>query len=124
LSLLEQRGLIGLDLQQVLAAFLHNDARGGFLAVERIGADDFLLQRGQAFQQRKGGRLFTARGAFLLIHQRHGHRGTIFMVGQGHQADVIADHFAIQGQGGRELTRLGLQPVVQVSGEGFCIQSA
>jgi hypothetical protein len=34
------------------------------------------------------------------------------MVGQSHQAHVIADHLAIQGQGGGQLARLPLQPIV------------
>jgi hypothetical protein len=98
LSLLEQVGLIALDLQEVVAAFFHNDAGGFALAVQGVGGDEFAVQGGEFIQQLGAGALLATFGAFLLVVNGDGIWGAVLMFRQSEQADVIADHFSIQRQ--------------------------
>jgi Transposase IS116/IS110/IS902 family len=68
------------------------------------------------------GALFAAPGALLLIHNSKGHRRTVFMFGQRHRADAIADHLAVQGQGAGQNSGLRPQPFAQTSGKLIGIQ--
>lgn len=81
--------------------------------MEGIGRDDFAVERLLALQQRQGRGLFTARGVFLLVVNGDRLRGAVLVLRQGEQADVIADHFAVEGQGLGERTGLGLEPAVE-----------
>ena len=111
MGLFEQVGLVALDLKEVVAAFFH-DATGGFsLAVQRVGGNDFAVQSRQRFQPRRRRRLFAAGRALLLVIHGHRLRGAILVPGQREQANVVANHFAVQGQRLRQRATAAVQPI-------------
>ncbi|MGH7956000.1 MAG: hypothetical protein ACREH8_03190, partial [Opitutaceae bacterium] len=71
LGLREHPGLVGLDLQEVFAAFFDDFARVGFLAVQGVGRDELVVEGGDFFEQCGGGGLLAALGAFLLVVNGH-----------------------------------------------------
>ena len=95
---LQEGRLVAFDLQEVVPAFVHDGAGGVLLAVERVGRDGFSFQRRQRAQEFLGDFHLAARGAFLLVHDRHGHWGAILDVHETDGADDVADHFAIEGE--------------------------
>lgn len=82
LGLGEQRGLVALDLEQIVTALFPDGAGRRLLAVQRIGGDKLVVQRRQAVQQSGGGGLFATLGAFLLIVDRDGVGRTVFVLGR------------------------------------------
>ena len=120
---MEQFGLVALDLEQIIAALPDDGAGVGSLAVQGIGGDDLAVQGGRFFQQGRRRRLFAALGAFFLVVNGHGLGGAVLMLGEGEQADVIADHFAIQSQRLRQGSAVALQPAIEAAGKGFRVQT-
>ena len=94
----EEGGLIAFDLQEKIAAFFHHDPCEFCLAVQRVGRHKLVVQSRQFFQQLHRGGLLAAFGAFFPIVDRDGQGRTVVMMSQGEQADVVANHFAIQSQ--------------------------
>ena len=79
-GVVEQRGLVGLDLQAVLAALLDDGAGGGALAVQGVGGDDLPVEAGHAGEQRSGGGLFATRCPLFLVVEGEGLRGAVVVV--------------------------------------------
>lgn len=119
----EQRGLVGFDLQEVVASFFHDDARGFFLAVERVGGDGFAVERGQGGEELLGGLEFAARGVFFLIHDGEGDGGAVFDFDQADHADDVADHFSVQGERAGQGAGLRAEPAAEQRGEGLGVHA-
>ncbi len=64
----EQGRLVGFDLEEVFAAFVHDDARGFLLAMQRVGRDGFAFERRHGGEELLRDLLLAALGVFLLIH--------------------------------------------------------
>jgi len=112
----EQTGLVALDLEQVVAAFFHDDPRVPALAVQRVGRNHFAVQGRQRCQQRRGRRLLTAGRPLLLVVHGHRLRGAVLVLGQRQEANVVANHFAIQGQRLGQRAVAALQPAGEPAG--------
>lgn len=119
MSLLQQMRLVALDLEEVVTAFFHGGPAQFSLTVQGIGRDQFAIQRGEAFQQGRGRGLLATLGALFLVIDRHGLGSPILVLGQGEQADVIPNHFAVQSQRLRQAARATGQPTAQQGGEGL-----
>ena len=115
----EKLGLVALDLKEVFAALFDNRASQRPLAVERVGGESLAFETGQRTDEGFCGALFATLGGFFLIHDRHGNRRTLLVVGQSNGADEVTDHFAIQTKGRRQRACASGQPAAQERGEGF-----
>ena len=116
-------GLIAFDLEKIIPALFHGGPAILALAVQRISGDDFPIQWGKVFQQLGGSAQFAALGAFLLVVNGHGLRGSILVLGQREQANMIPNHFAIQSQGLRQSACPLGQPGAQERGEGLRVHA-
>jgi hypothetical protein len=114
-------GLIAFDLKQIITPLFHNGPGVLTLAVQGITGDDLPIQCWQGGQQFGRRAEFTAFGAFLLVVNGQGLRGAILLLGQGEQANVVANHFAVQGQRLRQGARPALEPAVEAQGKSFWI---
>ena len=113
--------MVAFNLQQIITAFFHDGPGVLTLTVQGIGRDHFAVQSRQFFEQRGGRGLFAAWRAFLLVVNGHRLGRAILVLSQGKQANVVANHFTIQGQRLGQSARAALQPAVQERGEGFGI---
>ncbi len=119
----EQRGLVGFDLQEAVASFFHDDARGFFLAVERVGGDGFAVERGQGGEELLGDFQFAALGVLLLIHDGAGDGRAVFDFDQADHADDVADHFPVQGERAGQRAGLRAEPAAEQRGEGLGVHA-
>ena len=94
------------------SAFFGDGARRRLLAVQGVGGDDFVVEGGDVFEETAGGGLLATPGALRLVVNGDRLRGTVLVLGQREQANVVADHLAVEGERLRERARVGLQPVV------------
>ena len=107
--------MIGFELQQVVAALLDDEAHGRGFAVEGVGGDERVVQFGLGVEAAGGGEfafLFGLLGAGGRGGDSHGHGGPGFVFAQAESEHLVADVFAVQGQGAGQRAVVGLEPVV------------
>ncbi len=114
-----ERGLVVPDLQDIVPAlFAGNDVGGLVLTVKGIGRDDGIDQ----VHLGRGEEILNP-FEFMPLAADIGHDGdwnSVLGVYQGDdQSEVIADGFAVDGQGTREFPCVGLHP----DGEHACAES-
>ncbi len=123
MSLLEQARLVSLDPEQIIIPFFDDEAGLAPLTMQWVGGDDFAIQGRQLFQQRHRRALFATGRVLLSVVDRHRLRGAVLLLGQGQEANVMTNHFAVQGQRLRQQAALPLQPVGEPGSEGFGIHA-
>lgn len=109
-------GLIAFDLKQIITPLFHNGPGVLTLAVQGIAGDDLPIQCRQGCQQFGRRAQLTAFGAFLLVVNGQGLRGAILMLGQGEQANVVANILPSKASAcGKVPARLWSQPLSRVA---------
>lgn len=67
--------------------------------MEGVRSHGLAIEGWEFCQQRGRDDLFAARRALLLVVNRRGLRGTVLVLREREQADMVADHFAIHREG-------------------------
>ena len=83
LGLLEQIGLIGFDLEQVITALLDDHAGIFALAMQGVGSDKFFVEGAEGLEQGGGAGEFAGLGAVFLIVEGNGLWSAVLVFGQG-----------------------------------------